>query len=372
MSDVLLDPRLVRMPALAEGEWLNGRPPQNEQSPGPNPLRGQVVLIDFWDYTCINCLRTLPYLKQWHQRYAEHGLVIIGIHTPEFRFAHFRQHLEASIAEYEIPYPILLDNTQENWTRFANRAWPTKFLIDADGYVRFRRQGEGHYRETEQAIQMLLRQRQPGLSLPDLLPPLRAEDASGAVCYRPTPELYAGFQGGGLFGGALGNPEGYLPNNSVIYQLPPAKMWQEGQFFVDGIWRAWPEALAFAGEQGGEIVLPYTAVSVNAVLSPTADPVESALGLRPTGADPVVEVVQDGRYLTPEEAGRDVLWGENGRSYVRIDRPRMVNLVNNLDFDHHTLWLTFQARGLALYAFTFTGCVASPGSHHHTNTFRVP
>ncbi|MCA9954956.1 MAG: hypothetical protein KC434_09570, partial [Anaerolineales bacterium] len=100
--------------------------------------------------------------------------------------------------------------------------------------------------------------------------------------------------------------------------------------------------------------------------------VESALGLRPTAADPVVEVVQDGRYLTQEEAGSDVLWDENGRSYVRIDRPRMVNLVNNPDFGHHTLWLTFQARGLALYSFTFTGCVASPDNRHNADTFRIP
>ena len=145
-----LDPRLVHMPPLVEGEWLNGRPLT------PVQLRGQVILIDFWDYTCINCLRTLPYLKQWHQRYARHGLVIIGIHTPEFRFAQFRTHLEAAIAEYEIPYPILLDNQQQNWSQFATKAWPTKFLVDPDGYIRFKRQGEGYYQETEQAIQALL------------------------------------------------------------------------------------------------------------------------------------------------------------------------------------------------------------------------
>jgi thiol-disulfide isomerase/thioredoxin len=351
---------------LAEGEWLNGRPLN------PSLLRGQIVLIDFWDYTCINCLRTLPYLKQWHQRYAELGLTIIGIHTPEFRFVQFRQHLETAVADLEIPYPILLDNQEKNWSQFAARAWPTKFLVDADGYIRLKRQGEGYYQAIEGAIQTLLRQRQPESSLPDLLPPLRAEDASGAVCYRPTPELHAGFQGGGLFGGALGNPEGYLPNSSVIYRLPPVKTWQAGQFYVDGIWRAWPEALAFAGEQGGEIVLPYTAVSANAVLAPTADPVETALGMNPTEAEPVVEVVQDGRYLTPEIAGNDVLFGENGRAFVRVTQPRMFNLVNNPDFASHTLRLIFQARGLALYAVTFTGCVASPHSPPAADTFKMP
>ena len=366
MAADLLEPRIVRMPNLAEGDWLNGRPLTRNQ------LRGRVVLIDFWDYTCINCLRTLPYLKQWYQRYAEHGLVIIGIHTPEFRFAQFRHHLEAAVAEHEIPYPILLDNQQKNWSEFATKAWPTKFLIDPDGYVRFKRQGEGYYQETERAIQALLRLRQPDISLPAVLPPLRAEDTPGAVCYRPTPELYAGFQGGGLFGGALGNPEGYVPNSSVIYRLPPVKSWQEGHFYVDGIWRAWPEALAFAGEQGGEIVLPYSAVSVNAVLAPTADPVETVLDIKPTEAVPEVEVVQNGRFLTKMQAGRDVMFAENGRSFIRVDRPRMVNLIANPNFASHTLRLIFQARGLALYAFTFTGCVASTNDSSSADTFRVP
>ena len=366
MSGGLLDPRIVRFPPLAEGDWLNGR------SLTPNQLRGKVILIDFWDYTCINCLRTLPYLKQWHQRYAELGLVIIGIHTPEFGFAQFRHHLQAAINEYEIPYPILLDNDQANWSQFATKAWPTKFLVDSDGYIRFKRQGEGYYRETEQAIQTLLRLRKPDVVLPDLLPPLRPEDVSGAVCYRPTPELYAGFQGGGLFGGALGNPEGYLPDSPVIYRLPPVGEWQEGHFYVDGIWRAWPEALAFAGEQGGEIVLPYSAVSVNAVLAPTADPVETVLEMKPTEAEPLVEVVQDGRFLTQLQAGTDVVFGENGRTFVRVERPRMVNLVNNPGFESRTLRLTFQARGLAIYAFTFTGCLASPLDPRDAETFRVP
>ena len=372
MNDDLLDPRLVRMPPLADGEWLNLGSGGNGRLLAPTQLRGQVILIDFWDYTCINCLRTLPYLKHWHERYAKHGLLIIGIHTPEFRFAQFRHHLDTAIAKYEIPYPILLDNEQQNWLQFTTRAWPTKFLVDPDGYIRFKRQGEGYYQETEKAIQTLLRQQDPDVVLPDLLPPLRAEDASGVVCYRPTPELYAGFQGGGLFGGALGNPEGYLPNKSVIYQLPMVKDWQVGHFYVDGFWRAWPEALAYAGEQGGEIVLPYSAVSVNAVLAPSADPVETALAMSPTEAEPLVEVLQDGRSLTQSQAGDDLFFDENGRSFVRVGQPRMFNLINNPDFESHTLRLTFQARGLALYAFTFTGCVASPNNPQNSDTFQVP
>jgi len=353
------------MPSFGNGEWLN-----TNQAITRKQLRNFVVLIDFWDYTCVNCLRTLPYLTKWHRRYAQYGLKIIGVHSPEFKFAQYPSNLENALTQYQIEYPILLDNAYETWSHFANKAWPTKYLVDADGYVRLKRQGEGYYQEFERGIQALLRQRNPDMLLPELLPPLRAEDEPGAVCFRPTPELYAGYQGGGLFGGALGNPEGYLPQSPVLYELPEADLRQEGHFYVDGIWRAWPEALAFAGQEGGQIVLPYAAASVNGVFAPTADPVETVLNWRPTEAPPLITVQQDGRFLTPENAGKDVLIQEDGTSLIQIDHPRMFQLVNNPHHETHELTLIFLASGLALYAFSFTGCVAPPDSASD-RTFRV-
>ncbi|KAA3655444.1 MAG: hypothetical protein DWQ04_33505 [Chloroflexi bacterium] len=355
MTEPLLTPRMVRMPSFADGEWLNVERPLTRTK-----LRGQVVLVDFWDYTCVNCVRTLPYLVQWHQRYVSKGLTIIGIHSPEFKFAQFRTHLEKAIHEFQIKYPILLDNDYENWSRFANKAWPTKYLIDKDGYIRFQRRGEGHYLETERAIQQLLRQRDPNVVLPVPLPPLRAEDAPGAVCYRPTPELYAGYQGGGLFGGGLGNPSGYLPDQAIMYALPPREERENGRFYLSGFWRAWPESVAFAGQSGGQIVLFYEAASVNAVLTPSADSVEMALDLCPTDVEPIVIVQQNGRFLTSVNAGADVKFKPDGTSYLVITQPRMVEIVRNPDFGSHELTLTFQANGLAVYAFTFTSCVKIP------------
>ena len=363
MAD-LLEKRIIRMPELAEGVWLNGGRPFTRQQ-----LRGQIILIDFWDYACINCIRTLPYLRQWQQRYADKGLLILGIHTPEFKFAQLQQQVEAAVAEHEIAYPVLLDNQYENWSRFANRAWPTKYLIDSQGYIRFKRQGEGYYQETERAIQTLLRQRDPNITLPPLLQPLREEDTPGAVCYRPTPELYAGYQGGGLFGGGLGNPEGYVPHNPMFYTLPEKR--PIGQFYVEGAWRAEPEAMAYAGQEGGRILLPYSAASVNAVLAPSTDSVELMLDLRPSEADPIVVVQQDGRYLTPANAGQDIEFADNGGSFVRVTRARMVQLIKNPTYESHELSLTFYAMGLALYTFTFTSCVAPHASPDHPDIFQV-
>ncbi len=366
MANYPLEPRLIRMPEFAPGEWLNAR-----QALTRALLYGQVVLIDFWDYACVNCLRTLPYLVRWHDRYAELGLTIIGVHSPEFAFGQIRQQVETAVSQHNLRYPILLDNQYQNWDRFTTKAWPTKFLVDHQGYIRYRRQGEGYYQETEQALQTLLLQRNPALDLPAPLPPLRPEDAPGAVCYRPTPELYAGYQGGGLFGGALGNSAGYFPNNPVFYDLPKSELRLAGQFYVEGVWRAWPEALAYAGQEGGRIVLPYQAATVNAVLSPTADPVELRLGLHPGDDKPRILVQQDGRFLDMTIAGIDIQFTPDGASFITIDRPRMFQLVRNHEYNWHEITLTFQASGLALFAFSFSSCVAPLARPGDDNTFQV-
>ena len=144
-ADRLLDRPLVRMPRFGRGRWLNTAHPLTRQS-----LRGKVVLVDFWDYACINCIRTLPYLKAWHGRYRHKGLVVVGVHAPEFGFGRLEGAVAGAIAEFELPYPVLLDNEYETWERYANKAWPTKHLIDAEGYIRLQRRGEGYYRQVEQ------------------------------------------------------------------------------------------------------------------------------------------------------------------------------------------------------------------------------
>ena len=353
MQSDLLQSRTVRMPELADGYWFNAPTPLKKGT-----LRGRVVLIDFWDYTCVNCIRTLPYLAEWHKRYADLGLVIIGIHTPEFKFAQTKVHIEQAIQSFDMTYPILLDNQYENWSRFTVKAWPTKILIDVDGYIRYQSQGEGRYQQTEQAIQQLLRPQNPTETFPSIMPPLRDEDESGAVCFRPTPELYAGYQGGGLFGGGLGNRSGYMPDQTVFYKLPARVAQEGGHFYLDGAWKAWPEAVAYSGQQGGRVQVPYEAATINAVLAPSADSVELTLGLRPSEQAPLVFVKQNGIWLDSIIAGKDVLFDENGRSYLQISHPKMYQLVRNSSFDLNHLELTFQATGLALFAFSFSACIS--------------
>jgi thiol-disulfide isomerase/thioredoxin len=362
----LLDQPLIRMPEFGSGQWLNTARPLNRSI-----LRGRVVLVDFWDYTCLNCLRTLPYVKAWYGRYAELGLAIIGVHAPEFTFARQQGQIEEALDRLAIRYPVLLDNEYQTWDRFANKAWPGKYLIDSAGYIRLQRHGEGYYRLFEEAIQALLRQRDPAVTLPDLLPPLRPEDRPGAVCYRPSPELYAGYKGGGIFSGALGNPEGYVTGSVMGYQMPGPFDRPAGRFYLAGFWRSLPDAVVFAGRTGGLVALPYQAAGVNAVLSPTADPVELMLHLPFDQAPALVEVRQDGQPLAATNAGADITFDDSGRSFILVNQPRLYELVRNPTREEHELELVINSSGLALYSFTFSTCIIPGGGEPESGAFQV-
>jgi len=122
-------------------------------------LKGKVVLVDFWTYTCINCIRTFPFLNSWHEKYEDDGLVIIGVHTPEFEFEKLTENVQDAIDQYDIEYAVVQDNSYATWRDYANRFWPHKYIIDIDGFIRYDHIGEGGYTETERVIQGLLKER---------------------------------------------------------------------------------------------------------------------------------------------------------------------------------------------------------------------
>ena len=178
-------PELIGTPA----DWLNSPPLKREE------LRGKVVLVDFWEYTCVNCIRTLPYLKEWHKRYAKDGVVIIGIHTPEFAFAKDRKNVAQAVKNLGITWPVLLDSEYKNWMAYHNSFWPRKYFINREGNIVADHAGEGGYGESEARIQYLLKEINPDAVFPEVMEPIRDTDRPGAVCYPTTPELYAGERG---------------------------------------------------------------------------------------------------------------------------------------------------------------------------------
>lgn len=327
----------VHAPEFPAGvTWLQGGPLRMAD------LRGRPVLIDFWDYTCVNCIRTLPYLNEWHRRYGELGLTIVGVHAPEFSFARDAGNVQRALIEHGIKYPVVLDNDYAIWQAYANRYWPAKYLIDGNGYIRGYHHGEGAYRETEEALQALLRESFPEILLPGLMDPVREEDAPGAVCYRVTPELYLGWQRGAYANTNL------VPDRPATYRDPGKHM--DGFAYLHGDWLVSGEYAARPAGASGEsrIVVPYMAKDVNLVMHPPA-----------YGGAATIRVEQDGRPLAAEDAGEDVVVAD-GVATVTVDRPRMYRLVRNREIDRHELALTTTSDGVALFAFTFTSCLV-PG-----------
>jgi len=325
----------VRAPEIGR-VWLNSAPLSFRQ------LRGRAVLVDFWDYTCVNCIRTLPYVQAWHERYRDKNLTVIGVHTPEFTFAQYESNVERGIREFGLTYPIVIDSDREIWKAFANRYWPTKYLLDKDSYLRYGHFGEGGYAECEQVIQELLREIDPGIVLPVLMNPLREEDHVGAVCYRPSGELYLGHRRG-----RIGNEGGFKEDQIADYLFTGVP--EENSFYASGRWASTAEYFEAAETGLHTLQLKYEAAAVNLVMAcPHAPAAE-------------VVVLLDGKPLTRGQATRDTRFrpGPNGveeEGYVLVDSARMYFLADSHEFGAHTLELRCSP-GVAAFAFTFTSCV---------------
>jgi thiol-disulfide isomerase/thioredoxin len=320
--------------ALAPGEWINTAPLTSED------LRGRVVLVDFWDYTCVNCLRTLPYLREWYERYHPYGFEIVGVHTPEFAFAREVANVRQAVEDLEITWPVLLDNDYETWQAFDNRYWPHHFLFNAEGEKVYDHVGEGSYGHTEEQIQDALRSAGISVAFPEPLEPVRDTDQPGAVCYRVTPETYLGFGRG-----QTGNPGGLVRAQAADYQFPAD--FQRDHFYLEGSWRSERENLELS-EAPGRVALRYQAASVNLVLHPPAE-------------EPgILRLSLDGAVLPAEHAGADVQYDEAGQALLTVEEPRMYYLVASPEWGEHTLRLEFLTPGTEAFAFTFGSACLEP------------
>lgn len=330
-----LEDPIVHAPEFPDSVWLNAFTEISQVG-----LRGKAVLIEFWDFTCINCIRTLPYVRAWYERYNDLGLEIIGVHTPEFSFARDRKQVKAALGRLGIRWPVILDNEQTIWTSYANRYWPTFYLIDARGYIRYRQAGEGYYTQIEEALRALLRERKPQVELPSILPPLRPEDAPGAVCEPTTPELHID---------ALGNSSS--PADNTTYRLPDDL--HDGHFYLEGDWRVTGEGLTMEARDGA-ITLLYHAADVHTVVAPSADPDR----LEHFFHDPlIVRVTQDEEPVPYDCFGTDLLL-DHEHTILRVDAPRSYSLIHDQAVQPHSLRLAPAAVGFTLYAFSFGSCIS--------------
>jgi len=322
----------VRAPEFPKGvAWLNSEPLSMAA------LKNKVILVDFWDYCSSNCIRTLPYIMEWHRRYAPYGLIVIGVHTPEFDFAKDLKNVENAVRRFGITYPVVLDNENEIWTRYANQYWPHEYLIDGEGYIVYDHVGEDPGGESELQIQTALAKTHPTVRFPE---PFHVSGApeSGSENLQTTPELYLGFERG-----RLGNPVGYNPNFVVMYQDPGNH--EDGPAYASGPWENRSQSLRHARSGGGEppgyIAIRYHARSVNAVM-------------RPAGESPYrVNVQQDGFPVPTDNRGADLQQDSEGMTFVAVTEPRLYRIINNRQFGEHSLRLSSKSSSFDLYAFSF-------------------
>ena len=327
--------------------WINSEPLTLEG------LRGKVVLIDFWTYTCVNCLRTLPFLKEWHEKYSDNGLVIIGVHAPEFEFEKVRQNVVDAMETEGIEWAVAQDNDFRTWRAFDNRFWPAKYLIDKDGYVRYSHFGEGEYVETEEQIRALLGEAGFSVSGVDAgdeeRQPIDFRAYTNDAATRITRELYAGVERN--YAKALQQQEPpyvahqsyYSGANQDIEYVDPGD--HVNQFiYLQGLWNNGLENLTHARTTENYedyIAINFYGTSVNVVLSlEDADPYD-------------VRVTYDGRPLQTSEAGADVLFDDEGNSFLRVTESRMYRVVDIPEYGGHELKLSSNSADFAVFAYTF-------------------
>jgi cytochrome c biogenesis protein CcdA/thiol-disulfide isomerase/thioredoxin len=306
-------------------EWLNS-PPLTRAG-----LRGKVVLVDFWTYSCINCLRTLPYIEAWAQKYKDHGLVVIGVHSPEFAFEKVPDNVKRAVHDLGVTYPVALDNNLAIWQAFNNEYWPAHYFIDAQGRIRHHHFGEGEYDESERVIQQLLHeagyQNVPG----GIVNPLAKGIEAAATPDDPdkSPETYVGYGRGSDFAA------GPVHEDAAADYHTPFPL-QPNQWGFTGRWTIGEEKSALDAA-GGSITYRFHARDVHLVLGPGAD-----------GKPVRFKVTLDGQ---PPGAGHGMDTDADGNGTVTSQR--LYQLIRQDGQGEHTFAIQFLDPGVQAFAFTF-------------------
>jgi thiol-disulfide isomerase/thioredoxin len=313
-------------PLEGANAWLNS-PPLT-----PDGLRGQVVLVNFWTYTCINWLRTLPYVREWAEKYREQGLVVLGVHTPEFEFEHDLHNVRQAMKAMKVEYPVAIDNDYALWQAFDNHYWPALYLADAQGRIRHHWHGEGGYGETERIIQELLKEA-GARDVGDGLVKVRPEGAEVPADWRNlgSPETYLGYLRGSNFaakrGAEFGTPHRYtVPEGLELNHWALARDWTVN------------EGAVALNEAGGRLAFRFRARDLNLVMGPVERGAKVQFWARLDGQPPV-----DAAGADLEADGHGTVGDQRLYQLVRQPQPVVERLFE----------IEFESPGVQALAFTF-------------------
>ncbi len=319
--------------------WINSPPLSLKKG-----LEDKIVLVDFWEYTCINCIRTLPALKKIYERYKPYGFVILGVHAPEFDFAYKPDNVAIGVKRQHIPWPVVVDSDFSIWRAYDSNSWPNKFLIGANGIISRQHSGEGGYGELERQIRDEIRKRNPQAAFPAAwtLPP-DEDDFSPSRCGTMSEETYVGTTRGSRWGGEIANREGFEPGKTVNYVSMPRQV-RRG-FFAHGLWKNDPDDFEHARSTSAPrdyIGIRYSGSEVYVVMN-----------RRKVAGPSRVYVTRDQKPIPARRRGVDVQVDARGRTYVDVREGRMYYAIQAEDAAPHELRLSPTEAGVAINSFTF-------------------
>ncbi|MDH3341440.1 MAG: redoxin family protein [Nitrosopumilus sp.] len=292
-------------------------------------IKDKVVLYDIWTYSCINCVRTLPYITAWNDKYSDQGLLIVGIHSPEFEFEKDPKNVEMAIGKYGIKYPVVLDNDMKTWKAFENNYWPRKYIADHEGYIRYDHIGEGDYQKTEKIIQQLLEERSKSLGIEMTTNAHFVDIEEFEHSMFRTPELYFGYK----FAqnrNQLGSEEGFQPGKTISYSEPDNI--DLHKFYLTGDWKNYEDSMELISETG-TIKMLYNAKEVNIV----------------TENDAELEIFLDGEPIPAEYAGKDI----TSVNTLQVTEAGLYNIINSESSASHVMEINVTGEGFQIFTFTF-------------------
>jgi thiol-disulfide isomerase/thioredoxin len=347
--------QFVKAPEFAQISGYINTPNNN----GPitlSSLKGKVVLLYIWTYTCINSIRPMPYIADWNQKYSDKGLVIVGVHSPEFQFEKKYTNVKDAVQRFGIRYPVILDSDHGTWNAYGNNYWPRFYLIDTQGYIRYDHKGEGSYDQIEKSIKSLVSERAALMGAKEI-----SFNTKPTTIIKPsslyyvdlkqstTPEVYVGYS---TTRTPLGNPEGFKPDQTVSYSIRPNTNFKPSIVYLQGKWKNNADNMELQNDTG-RIALVYYAKSVNIVAGGKGEGIVSNDGNNNTKSSASAGSEQAARNSTANVSNNSSGQDLSSEGSFRIDGQRLYNLAIHNNYAPHYVLIDVKGKGFQFYTFTF-------------------